>query len=336
VVDLIDTFITEYGTYNGITRSRLQEQKIVLTRFQTTVTSGRIEEATAKDFENFMLAEITRGLEPSTVVKYGNMLRPFFKWAWRNGHIDAERYMRIADVPNPRKANSYGQPRPYDRKEIQRLWDELNQRWPWGEEKFLKRWRNGRSKYKKIGNHMMRAQIEAMVALALLCGLRRHEVFNIAIEDMRPDNEYIVVRKGKGNKYREVPYPDAARERIGRWLDLRDELVRVEGVQHDSPWLVLSINQPLTVAMKPMRFRRFEEMLRTFGQWEWHRLRHTCATEWLRAGMPIELVQALMGHEDIRLTLRYTKIVGADVVKAAGKHMKNFQRALEPNDEEEA
>jgi site-specific recombinase XerD len=326
--NVIDQFIQEYGTYNGISADRLSEQRVVLTNFATVVQGG-IETATAKDFEQWMLDKMNAGLQPSTVTKYGNMLRPFFKWAWRKGLIDAERYMRLSDVPNPRKANGYGQPRPYDRKEIQQLWAKIADRFPWVDERWFRRWRNGSSRYKRVGNHFSRAQLEAQVSLALFCGLRRQEIFNISLEDLHPDNAYIVVRKGKGDKYREVPYPDAARRRVAKWLDLRDQL----NLTHDSPWVVVSINQAHVKRFQPYTFGSFANCLEPVGV-EWHRLRHTCATEWLRAGMRIEKLQVLMGHEDIRMTLRYAKIVGADVVESAERHMRNFERALEPKEEE--
>ena len=38
-----------------------------------------------------------------------------------------------------------------------------------------------------------------------------------------------------------------------------------------------------------------------------HKLRHTFATSGLRSGMPLDKLQALMGHENPRTTLIYAK-----------------------------
>jgi integrase-like protein len=44
-----------------------------------------------------------------------------------------------------------------------------------------------------------------------------------------------------------------------------------------------------------------------------HRLRHTWATEMLRCGFSLPALMQLMGHKDIRMTLRYLKITQPDL-----------------------
>ena len=39
-----------------------------------------------------------------------------------------------------------------------------------------------------------------------------------------------------------------------------------------------------------------------------HCLRHTCASELLNAGMPLECVQQLLGHSCIEITRRYAQL----------------------------
>ena len=39
-----------------------------------------------------------------------------------------------------------------------------------------------------------------------------------------------------------------------------------------------------------------------------HSLRHTCASELLNAGMRLEVLQQLLGHEDIEITRRYARL----------------------------
>jgi len=44
-----------------------------------------------------------------------------------------------------------------------------------------------------------------------------------------------------------------------------------------------------------------------------HRLRHTWASEMLRCGMSLLALKELMGHKDIRMTLRYLKVMQPDL-----------------------
>lgn len=44
-----------------------------------------------------------------------------------------------------------------------------------------------------------------------------------------------------------------------------------------------------------------------------HRLRHTYATEMLRAGVSLPALKELLGHKDIRMTLRYVQVTQIDL-----------------------
>jgi integrase len=72
---------------------------------------------------------------------------------------------------------------------------------------------------------------------------------------------------------------------------------------------------------------QFNSLLKLFG-YELHRLRHTCATERLRAGMPLEAVQRLLGHATIQQTLGYAEIIARDVQKHAERSDEEFMRAV--------
>ena len=71
-------------------------------------------------------------------------------------------------------------------------------------------------------------------------------------------------------------------------------------------------------------------LMSSFGDWELHRLRHTCATERLRAGMPLEDLKEFLGHANIQMTLRYTKLVREDIHKSAARIDADFQSAIRP------
>jgi hypothetical protein len=52
-----------------------------------------------------------------------------------------------------------------------------------------------------------------------------------------------------------------------------------------------------------------------------HRLRHTYATEMLRAGMRLPVLMNLLGHRTIGMTLRYAQVTGNDVQLAYNEAM---------------
>jgi hypothetical protein len=44
----------------------------------------------------------------------------------------------------------------------------------------------------------------------------------------------------------------------------------------------------------------FGGYVRAAGNWQLHRFRQTCTTNWLRAGMPIDKLSRFLGHANIR------------------------------------
>lgn len=312
----LDRFVAEHQRYHGLSKCRSGRQLREINSFAEF--SGKSPESCDDtDLRAYLAHQVERGLHVNTVQWKGNLLRPFFSWMFEAKLIDAEAIMAIRSVRDPNGASAHNDPRPYSAKELKRFWVDLEERWPLVEDRWFKYWEQGRSKYPRIATHVMRLQIEAIVGLALDCGLRRIEIFSAEIDHIHPDSAYVVVpQRGKRasgkDHYREVPFTEDARDAMFEWLEMRTRI----GVKHDRPWvLASSVGRPKGVWMNPMSFGGFEELISTIGPWQLHRLRHTCATNWLRAGVSIEQVKEILGHATIQQTLRYAKLAREDAQK---------------------
>ncbi len=318
--DVLARFEKGYQRYNGLTEERIRRQRRTLVQFEEFAGKPLID-CDSDVFASWLASLVEEGLHVNTVRKKGNEVRPFFGWAYGAKLIDGERYMAIRSVKNPKGATGRSTPKPYSAKEL-KLWrKELNDRLPFHSDFKLGYWRTGRAKFRRVAVHFQRVQVEAIVGLALHCGLRRSEIRALSIDDMHPENEYIVVREGKGGKYREVPHTKRSRELVQAWLEHREELKP----DHSDPWLSLSANEPEGYWLKPMNVKRYEKIVSQVGNWQLHRFRHTCGTNWLRAGMRLELVQKLLGHATLEQTLAYAELVKGDVQKAMAECEDGFE-----------
>lgn len=323
---ILERFEREYQSYHGLSPDRRRRQLKEL-RSLADHAGKSPDDCDGDDLGSYLAELVDLEFHVNTVRMRGNLVRPFFNWLYSVNEIGGDRIMALRSVPNPSGATGRSTPKPYQAKELKRYWTELEAAWPYVEEKWWKRWRSGRSKYKRVASHVMRLQLEAITALALDCGLRRSEIYHLAIDDMHPDNEYIVVRprtdrdNGK-NRLREVPYTEEARTHVRNWLHMRHELK----VGHDRPWISAVANQAEGGWLDPMNFDRFRKLLRTIGDWQYHRFRHTCATNWLRAGMELEVVSRLIGHANLQQTLAYAEIVRDDITKQVQKNEGRFQQ----------
>lgn len=321
-MDVLDRFAVEYQAVHDISPDRRTQQLGELRKF-AAFAGKPIEQCDAGDFSRYMGHLSTQNLHVNTVTKRVKMIRPFFRFGFNIGIISADTYMRVREVPNPKKASNMGKPRPYTRKEMQQLWRDLHEKFPEVDERFWKRWKKGTSRYKRVAPHVFRIQMTAIIRLALDCGLRREEIFNLTLEDAHPDNAGVAVRKGKGGESRQVPYTDEARAAVREWIEVR----RLMKPKHQKMWLSVLPNQPGGEKMvsREASFHSFEFFVRCVGPYHLHRLRHTCATNWLRAEMPLHIVQRLLGHKNIQQTLVYAQLLDADIQAAVERNQYRFE-----------
>jgi site-specific recombinase XerD len=328
---IYDRFAREYHDYHGISAERAREQLKVLRELED-FAEAPIELVEADAVKGYLAELIDLGGHPNTVRKKRGMVLAFYGWAFDARIVDADRLMRVRRVKAPRGSSGVSTPRPYDRQTMQDFWFDLDQAWPRETDGFLhwfflRKHCNGR----RFAAHGMRLQTEAIARLALHAGLRRNEIFNAPLDDIHYDNDFIVVRFAAAKNERglsdarEVPMTEALSDSLRAWIDYRAVL----NPPHDSPWLRL-VRVTDENRLLPMTFDRIRHLLADIGDgYELHRLRHTCATEWLRAGMSLELVRQLLGHATIQQTLAYAKIVKTDLRKGMTASAADFQTAVE-------
>lgn len=332
---VVDDFAADYFVVEGITRKR--QHDVLRTLGLLEAFAGAPPETLDElAVEAFVTAQVRSGLNINTVRFQLKAIKPFYNWCWRKRIVDADRVMRIREVKPPRGSADNHRPRPYTRKEIQRFWQEIDARFPLATDLSLRRWERGTSRYRQIWRHPMNLQIHAIAGLALFGGLRHTEIRLIGIDDLHPDNDFIIVRGkspfGQNQGYREVPYTEQGREFVGRWLEFRAKLAPT----HERPWLVLTASASPNSAVAPSHPTNrisegaFKKLLLKVGPgWEFHRLRHTCGTEWLRAGnMKLEKVSKLLGHANITQTLGYAQVVREDVARDVRRGERDFTTAV--------
>ena len=139
----------------------------------------------------------------------------------------------------------------------------------------------------------------AITLLMLNTGLRLEEVQALNLEDVTLGERSgkVVVRSGKGGKYREVPLNAPARRALRRYL-----VTRPEGASD-----ALFLGQRgrrigrKTVQRAVWRFSKQAGLKRVSP----HVLRHTFAKSLVDNGVSLEKVAALLGHSDLNTTRRY-------------------------------
>ncbi len=148
----------------------------------------------------------------------------------------------------------------------------------------------------------------AIVTLLLFTGLRIAELVALDVGDLSISARkgQLTVRRGKGERYRQVPVNAEARTVLDTWLVARRKLPGADG-----PALFLSLKgQRLSARAVDLAVRRLGRAADvTLSA---HTLRHTCLTGLVRAGHDIVLVAELAGHSRLETTRRYSLPSDAD------------------------
>lgn len=157
---------------------------------------------------------------------------------------------------------------------------------------------------------------QALVALLLHTGLRVSEACALRFEDVvvKERSGHVVVRSGKGSKYREVPLNATARRVLADYL----------AVHPGGEWLFPG-GKGSKLLDRPMTARAAEKALARLSRLAGiepvtpHRLRHTFCKSLVDAGVSLDRVAVLAGHESLNTVARYTRPGKADLEAAVEK-----------------
>ena len=143
------------------------------------------------------------------------------------------------------------------------------------------------------------------------CGLRVQEISDLNQEDIRINENLVIVQKGKNSKRRLVPISQKISEEIRFFIeersknkDLKTPFLRNNKGQRMQEW---TLNARLKTLILKTNFgqKLITEELKNIGI---HSLRHSIATHLLENGMKLEQVQKFLGHSKIESTEIYTHI----------------------------
>ena len=148
-----------------------------------------------------------------------------------------------------------------------------------------------------------------LLSLGYGCGLRAGEVVRLKVKHIDRAQRIIRVEQAKGRKDRNVMLSPETLDLLREWWTVRPWRYDA-GTPLQERWLF-----PGNRAGKPMTTRQlsrlFHEAADAAGikkSVTLHALRHSFATHLLERGTDIRIIQALLGHDKLDTTARYTRV----------------------------
>lgn len=152
------------------------------------------------------------------------------------------------------------------------------------------------------------ARDATLMRFLLDTGLRVSEVANLDLADVDLEQGTVLVRHGKGQRTRIVPIGTKVRLGLHRYIRGRYALPGEKALFTDR------VGKRLAARGIQMLVRRLNERLPF--HLHAHLLRHTFATEYLRAGGDLETLRRILGHSSLEVTQIYLHLVESDLVRA--------------------
>ena len=153
--------------------------------------------------------------------------------------------------------------------------------------------------------------VRPLVLLALNTGLRRGELFSLKWVDIDADATMLTVRAAaaKSGDSRRVPLNDEAQEVLQAW--------RKQSKPKDGDYVfpgadgarLTNINKSWATVCKLAKLKNFRL----------HDCRHHFASRLVQLGVDLNIVRELMGHHDMKMTLRYGHLAPDNLKSAVAK-----------------
>ena len=227
-----------------------------------------LNEVNREDIECYIEHEQDRGVKPSTIDMRVRGLRAFFRFLIDRGALGPELLLKKVKIKVPEAL-----PRAMDPEDV-----------------------------KKLIKVVTDTRDRAMVLVLLRTGMRIGELLHTLVSEVSV-------------KERKIEIYEAQKTQVGRVVYLSEDAVvalKAWMRKRESEKKYLIYGQGRQTMSYPAARMMFQKYLSKAGLlhkgYGLHCLRHTFATELLNAGMRLECLQQLLGHESVEMTRRYAKL----------------------------
>jgi integrase/recombinase XerD len=152
-------------------------------------------------------------------------------------------------------------------------------------------------------------KVRTLLSLGYGCGLRAGEVVRLKVKHVDSAQKIIRVEQSKGRKDRNVMLSPETLDLLRQWWKARPTRSDA-GTPMEERWLFPGNRRgkPMTTRQLSRLFHEAADAAGIKKAVTLHALRHSFATHLLERGTDIRIIQALLGHDKLDTTARYTRV----------------------------
>jgi len=152
--------------------------------------------------------------------------------------------------------------------------------------------------------------LKPMILLSLSTGIRKGTLFGLEWRDVNFSERILTLRAEveKAEMTRYMPMNDTAYDVLSKWKEQSGKIV-LSALIFPSPQTGAKINTCKTAWGRLLKRAEIENF-------RWHDMRHDFASRLVMKGVDLNTVRELLGHADLKMTLRYAHLAPENKMKA--------------------
>jgi integrase/recombinase XerD len=152
-------------------------------------------------------------------------------------------------------------------------------------------------------------KVRVLLSLGYGCGLRAGEVVRLKVKHIDKAQKIIRIEQSKGRKDRHVMLSPDTLDLLRQWWKARPPAYDAR-TPVEERWLFpgRKPGKPMTTRQLSRLFHEAADAAGIKKSVTLHALRHSFATHLLERGTDIRIIQALLGHDKLDTTARYTRV----------------------------
>lgn len=251
--------------------------------FLATEAEVTLFKATLQHAKRFVIWRSKQGITPRSVNRMLSTLRSFYKWGIREGCITHSPVEHIRSMKTPKKVVMS-----VPREDLNALFSDAS----------------------RFEDDFVGSRDQLMLLLLYGLGLRKSELISLRPTDFDWSRQVVSVI-GKRNKERQIPIPMSISPYFDWYLKYRDQIAPIK----DPELLLTPKGKKLYPQLVYNRVLFYLKGTTSVVDKNPHTLRHSYATHLLNAGVDINTVKELLGHESLSSTQVYTTSTFEELVK---------------------
>lgn len=280
------------------------------THFEELFYSKPIEDLKISDLYEWRNMRLALGRKSATINKNIVALKAALNWAVKHGYIESNPIEKIEAL---KEYDSDTRIRYLDEDERVRLMAALD-----GREKRIRDERTNHNKWRVERGYLPMPQLDGkfvdhikpMVLLSLNTGIRQKNTFKLQWGDIDFNSKTLTLRAviTKSGKTHRIPLNRVSTELLTSWRD-QSQNVCEEALVFPSPktgGVINNVKKAWGAVLEAAQIENFR----------WHDMRHDFASQLVMKGVDLNTVRELLGHADLKMTLRYAHLAPDSKMKA--------------------